>query len=105
MSHDYAAVARMGSDQLTAPSRIQKILPGFWRVLFGQDLGIVSHDRKCRPHAVVKAGLVLKAVGKTSDSLGREFEQHPFALKKLEVTGIGGINDIGILYSRRRFLH
>src|SRR5262245_27927273 len=65
----------------------------------------MSDHRKRGPHTIVKACLILKAVGKTSDALGSEFEQHPLILQKLEVTGIRGVNDIGILYPRTRFLH
>ncbi len=65
----------------------------------------MSDDRKRRPHTIVKTGLVLKAVRKTGDALGRELQEHPFVLEKLEVAGIRGMHDIGVLQSRRRFLH
>ena len=105
MGHDDAAVAGMGSDHLAAPSWIQKILPGFRRVFFRNDLRVICDDRKRRPHAIIKPGLVLEAVGEGSDALGREFQQHPLVFQKLEVAGIRGMHDIGILNSRRRFLH
>ena len=91
--------------RFAAPSGIQKILPGFRRVFFRNDFRIVSDHRKRRPHAIVKAGLILKTVGKTGDALGGKFQQQPFVLQKLEVAGIRSMNHVGILYSRRSFLH
>ena len=75
------------------------------RVLFGHDFRIVGNHRKRCPHAIVKAGLVLETVGKASHALGREFQQQIFIFEQLKMAGIRGMNDVGILYSRRRFLH
>ena len=80
VSHDDATVAWMTRDQLAIPFRIQKILPSLRRVFFRNNFWVVRDDRKRRPHAIVKARLILKAAGETSDTLGREFQQHPFVL-------------------------